>query len=419
MATIRASAAFRTSAINFLPLDEDIASLALQTSAATMIGTRSYANALTITYWAAAPSVGFAYTPTTLRQTVLGGTKLALSQDRQAIDGTINAIFQFGDGETVSDYSIEGLRVSASELLLALNSFSGRAEQLLFAGNDRFFLSPGDDNVFAASGNDAVSGGGGNDTLYGEDGDDVLKGGAGNDVLDGGSGNDTLYGGVGDDTLHASYGIDLINGGTGRDTFSLLSVYPGGFAIDLRITGPQSLRDAGQATLVSIESLSGSAGRDTLTGNAQSNSLDGSSGNDTLIGNGGADWLQGGGGIDTLTGGAGADRFFLGDIGYDKASRDSITDFSRTEGDRIVLPRYPVTGSTDTDIKRLDFASFYGGPGAKAGKDASDRIVYDTRTGLLYFDEDGAGGKASYAIAMITDADGKHPVLEYTDFLLV
>ena len=110
MATIRASAAFRTSAINFLPLDEDIASLALQTSAATMIGTRSYANALTITYWAAAPSVGFAYTPTTLRQTVLGGTKLALSQDRQAMDGTINAAATTRSmAKTATTYSRVGL----------------------------------------------------------------------------------------------------------------------------------------------------------------------------------------------------------------------------------------------------------------------------------------------------------------------
>ena len=59
-----------------------------------------------------------------------------------------------------------------------------------------------------------------------------------------------------------------------------------------------------------------------------------SSGNDTLTGTSGNDILQGGQGNDNLTGGLGADifRFIKGELGL-----DTVTDFSKTQGDKIDL----------------------------------------------------------------------------------
>jgi Ca2+-binding RTX toxin-like protein len=55
----------------------------------------------------------------------------------------------------------------------------------------------------------------------------------------------------------------------------------------------------------------------------------------------GNDKLYGGAGKDTLTGGKGADIFVFDTA---PASRDTITDFSRTDGDKIQLSKAVFTG---------------------------------------------------------------------------
>lgn len=73
------------------------------------------------------------------------------------------------------------------------------------------------------------------------------------------------------------------------------------------------------------------SGRDEITGGKYGDNLSGYSGNDTLTGGGGADWLSGG---------KGADRFVFRSVadsrGYDN---DVITDFSRSQGDKINLSK--------------------------------------------------------------------------------
>ena len=71
-------------------------------------------------------------------------------------------------------------------------------------------------------------------------------------------------------------------------------------------------------------------------------------GNDTLIGGAGNDVLIGGPGADTLTGGAGADRFTfsVGDLSADPAKTDTITDFSRSDGDKIDLTGFDGGGAS-------------------------------------------------------------------------
>ena len=85
--------------------------------------------------------------------------------------------------------------------------------------------------------------------------------------------------------------------------------------------------------------VSGVGGNDNVAGGAGADSLNGGAGNDTLIGGGGADSLTGGTGTDIMTGGTGADTFIFADITEfgPAGQEDVITDFNRTEGDRIRL----------------------------------------------------------------------------------
>ncbi|MEM8837521.1 MAG: LamG-like jellyroll fold domain-containing protein [Pseudomonadota bacterium] len=73
-------------------------------------------------------------------------------------------------------------------------------------GDDTFTNADDDatvNQISAGLGDDDVYGGGGDDVLQGGYGDDEVYGGAGNDVLDGGHGQDHLYGGAGADLLIA------------------------------------------------------------------------------------------------------------------------------------------------------------------------------------------------------------------------
>ncbi len=420
MATFRANAPFNYFNSNLLPLDEDVTALLLITGKGTTIGTRSYSNSLTVDYWDRSSIFSSFYSSTLPGRTILGGRDFALSSDQKRLDGTINAITHFTDGEPTSAYIIEGLKVSATDLANAWALSPDTAFSLLFSGNDRVVLSTGSDSIVTGAGNDTVVAGGGNDRVQAGSGDDVVQGNAGDDQLYGDDGNDSLSGGSGNDVLFGGAGNDLVDGGSGRDTFSLDGFFGGSAKVDLRLTGPQLIGGFGRSTLISIESLAGSFGRDTLIGNNQANTLQGNGDNDILIGNGGNDWLIADGGRDTLTGGSGADRFHLTELGEIEITRDKITDFSRAEGDHIVLQSYAVTGLFTRRPMTLEFANFYAAPGATKAKDASDRIIYNTATGILYFDPDGVGGgKTAFTIAELTNADGTHPALSYTDFLLI
>ena len=69
--------------------------------------------------------------------------------------------------------------------------------------------------------------------------------------------------------------------------------------------------------------------------------------NDRIIGNAGANLLAGYGGADTLSGGGGADRFFYLGADSSATSADRITDFSRSQGDKIVLGRMDANEQLD------------------------------------------------------------------------
>jgi Ca2+-binding RTX toxin-like protein len=117
--------------------------------------------------------------------------------------------------------------------------------------------------------------------------------------------------------------------------------------------------------------------------------LEGLAGNDTLKGGAGNDKLYGGAGKDTLIGGAGQD-FFVFDTA--PTSRDEITDFGHSEGDKIQLSKAVFKGFAYTGALHAD--DFYAAAGATTAHDATDRVIYNTTTGVLYYDPDGRGGAA-------------------------
>jgi hypothetical protein len=73
------------------------------------------------------------------------------------------------------------------------------------------------------------------------------------------------------------------------------------------------------------------SGKDVITGGRYSDNLSGFNGNDTIAGGGGADFLSGG---------RGADRFVFKAASESRWSNiDTITDFSRSQGDKIDLSK--------------------------------------------------------------------------------
>ncbi|MEI6640765.1 MAG: calcium-binding protein [Novosphingobium sp.] len=300
------------------------------------------------------------------------------------------------DGQSLS-VLITGLSVSTIDIAKAVASASSADDAVvlskIFAGNDRFDLSQGDDVAFALGGADRMFGNGGNDTLLG------------------GAGNDSLFGGAGDDILDGGTGANLLNGGTGSDTVSYVSA-SGAQTIDLRQTTAQTNGDR----LVGIENLTGSDFDDVFTAGRAASILLGGGGDDTLVGGARGDVLAGGTGNDLLTGGAGNDIFLFDARPTTAANADVITDFVRGR-DKIVLSSgvfkdVPLLGENG-----LDPAAFVRSASATAARDADDRLIYNTKSGILFFDADGVGGKAPVAIAQL--GLDLHPNLTAGDILFI
>jgi Ca2+-binding RTX toxin-like protein len=219
----------------------------------------------------------------------------------------------FGDdrlhGESGSDWMEAG---TGNDSL-----FGGTGNDTLWghAGSDLLRAAEGNDLVYGGGDDDNAEGGSGNDRLYGEDGNDSLSGQTGNDSLWGGTGNDTLTGGDWADTLRGEDGSDQLHGDASNDWLY------GGSSGDGLFGGTGNDR------------LHGETGADTLFGGDGNDQLFGGEGNDQVTGGAGNDRLDGSANNDTLTGGTGADVFVLKSGGGD----DTITDFSRAQGDRIVL----------------------------------------------------------------------------------
>ena len=317
------------------------------------------------------------------------------------------------------------------------------------------------------TGNDSLSGGAGNDTLIGGAGNDSLFGGAGNDsyVFDGdlelgsdtlneanggidrldfsattnlaislnlgrtirqvvnanlsltlgtvgstsmfenvigGALADTLTGNSLANTLDGSAGADTLSGGDGNDTYVLddagdmvieskANPLAGGFDLVQASVSTSLASNVENFTLTGTAAINGTGNNlnNLLTGNGAANRLSGGEGNDSLTG---------GGGNDTMTGGSGADRFRFATTPNANTNRDVITDFSLAQGDTIELGNAVFTALRTPGL--LAASAFFIGP---AATNSSQRVLYNTTTGLLSYDSDGNGAAAApVAFATLT-----------------
>jgi Ca2+-binding RTX toxin-like protein len=238
-------------------------------------------------------------------------------------------------------------------------------------------------------------------SVNGTDRDDQYIGTRFNDTLNGGAGADTLTGAEGNDTFHVDNARDLVkeSAGQGLDTV----IASGSYRLDL----------AAEVEVLKLASVS-SRSAYTLEGSNSANAISGHAGINTLKGYGGNDKLSGGAGKDVLTGGTGRDLFVFDTRPNKTTNVDRITDFKRQD-DAFYLDNAVFTklgsGSAARPVK------FKADMFVKASKaqDAEDRIIYDKRTGTLYYDEDGTGAKAQVKIATLTNKAN----LAYDDFFVI
>jgi Ca2+-binding RTX toxin-like protein len=340
------------------------------------------------------------------------------------------------------------------------------------AGNDSLTGTEGNDSISGLAGNDTLNGLGGDDTLDGGAGVDNLNGGLGNDtyivtagdvlidaggidtvltdanwslgdefenatatgtgpveltgnndanVLIGNSGNnffnprggnDTIQAGGGNDWITLggggvpSYGTKVIDGGAGTDTLDFGGFSKSAITVDLAagtLSGGGE-GGAGSATLMSIERVIGGGFNDRLSGSAAAESLEGGAGNDTLSGSSDHD---------TLAGGLGQDMFVFAVTPSD-GNTDLVTDFASAT-DKLAFDNAAFTALGPDGSFSAGDGRFAAGAGFTSGRDADDRLIYDTSSGSLYYDADGSGTGAAQLVATFQ----ANPAITATDITVI
>jgi Ca2+-binding RTX toxin-like protein len=386
------------------------------------------------------------------------------------------SLFDGGDGIDWISYESETVGIT---LNLDGSANAGGASNDKVYAIENAYGSHHDDTITGTDGVDnVIDGSEGLDKLFGLGGNDTLKGGFGNDTLDGGKGNDTLDGGQDDDTLIVDTAGDVVievaGGGTAdrvmarasytlaadADVEKLTTTSSAGVsAIDLTgnklsqeiagNAGENTLKDGGGAADV----LRGLGGNDTylvysvgttIVESAAQGALDkvlsnvdfalgagvhveqlattsgaGVSGIDltgneiaqTVIGNAGSNILDGKEGSDTLSGLSGMD-FFVFSTALGATNVDTITDFSvaadTIQLENAIFAALATTGTLAADAFQANATGL--------AADASDRIVYETDTGKLFYDADGSGAGAT-GIQFATVTDGL--ALTNADFVVI
>jgi Ca2+-binding RTX toxin-like protein len=332
----------------------------------------------------------------------LGADRMAggMGDDLYVVDNVLDRVTEGSDeGNDTVMTGLRSYRLAENVENLVITNAEGRTASHTGYGNNL-------DNTLIGS---SVK-----DYLYGFDGNDHLVGGGGNDWLDGGAGDDLLDGGTAADGVTTA---DRMSGGMGDDSYVVDDA--GDKVIEYANHGNDTVyasidyklaRNVESLVLVGSDDLNG-------TGNKLDNTLVGNAGANTLSGGLGDDTLDGGLGLDTLTGGKGADMFrFSTDF---DSNADVITDFSRTQGDKIVLDMSIFTAFTSDGA--LDKTAFYAAKDADSAPDADVRIIYDKTSGALYYDADGNGTASDpVQFAQIGASDAAtHTTLTYSDFMIV
>jgi Ca2+-binding RTX toxin-like protein len=282
-----------------------------------------------------------------------------------------------------------------------------------------------------------------NGFYYGTAGVDSLQGGAGNDYFEAGASVDRLNGAEGSDIyailLAAHHGAaEIIDTGiAGIDevrfaatastaTTNTLTLYASDVGIERIVIGTGLAQNAINTATTALninasallngvsiagnagnnvltgtafnDTLTGNAGNDAINGGAGNDAINGGAGNDSLTGEAGNDSLFGGLGNDSLTGGAGSDAFVFDSTPNTRNNLDRISDFvSGTDKIQFAKAIFTNLGS----VGALSANEFYAAANAVRGVDSLDRIIYNTNSGVLYYDADGNGNGAAIQIALI------------------
>ena len=236
-----------------------------------------------------------------------------------------------------------------------------------------------------------ADGGSGWDALYGTDG---------NNILNGGAGADHMFGRGGDDTYYVDNAGDVVSEAVGSGTDTVIASVDYMLADYINGDTVENLIFIGSAGI----SAFGNGLNNVLIGNAGGNYIEGLAGNDHIYGRAGQD---------TLWGDSGGDRFYF-DSALGAAHADTIFDFSRAQGDKIVLDKTIYAKLTVGNT--LAAGNFRSNANSTAAGDANDYIIYNAATGNLYYDTNGNGAGQLYLIASLPSWSGH---LLNTDFVVI
>lgn len=339
--------------------------------------------------------------------TMIGGT----GNDTMYIDNAGDIVVEAANGGT--DRVISSIGFSLAKLANIENLRLSGAAHIDATGDSLANViegNTGSNTLRGNSGNDTLNGAAGNDKLYGGSGADALTGGTGQDIFifDTGLGvahvDRIIDFSVADDTIWLDDAVFTKAGRIGDLKASAFHIGSKADDSDDRIiydmTAGKLFYDAdgsGAGAAVQFATIGKNL---ALTVNdfdvvTAMNILHGGTGSDTLTAGSGNDRIYGNLGADTLTGGAGKDTFVF-DTKPSSTNIDTIKDFSVADDtiwlDNAVFNRAGAVG----DLKTEAFCV-----GTKA-KDASDRVIYDTATGKLWYDADGNGKSAAIQIALLT-----------------
>ena len=208
----------------------------------------------------------------------------------------------------------------------------------------------------------------------------IIGNNAGN-RLDGKGGIDRLEGLLGNDTYYVDNKYDTVieNARGGRDTVIASTSYA------LRSTAEVEELRFSSPTSKAAYYLYGSNFGNTIIGNAGANVIKGLAGDDKI---------HGGLGNDKLYGGTGRDTFVFDTKLNSRSNVDRIYDFS-SKNDTIHLSSKVFQGLEKGNLLKGTF--IYG----TEARDAWDRIIYDNKTGALYFDIDGTGEEKQIQFATL------------------
>ncbi len=212
----------------------------------------------------------------------------------------------------------------------------------------------------------------------------TLRGNGGDNVLDGRGGADAMAGGDGNDIYGVDQAGDRVYEGAGGGYDRVFATSSYALKAGQEIEGLQLLAATGRSKF----DLAGNEFGQVLVGNNGANALDGKGGGDALTGRGGADTFV----FSTALGAGNVDR---------------IVDFAAE--DTIRLSKSVFAALAPGQLKTSEFKDI-----AKAKVDADDHILYDSRSGDLFYDADGSGKAAAVKFAVL---DNK-AALTHSDVLI-